>query len=103
MPSTGRQNAQAPDDILIHRGRYYFCSRCSHLMTANRPSCPRCGCTFASCIEEEERLPDDPARLREIDEDYSSAKGSHFFLAAIIAMVGVAATALLLYFLAFRR
>lgn len=103
MPATDPQEESSPGDVLIHKGQRYFCSRCSHLLTRTRENCPRCGCTFASIIDEDERIPDDPARLREIDEDYASAKGSHFFLAAIITMLLIGAVALLIYFLALRR
>lgn len=103
MPATDTEETSAPDNVLVHKGERYFCSHCNHLMTKVRDCCPVCNCTFAGVIDEEERIPADPARLREIDEDYAAQKQRHFFRAAIITMLLIGAIALLVYFLAFRR
>uniref|UniRef100_A0A7C4GHN5 Threonine synthase N-terminal domain-containing protein n=1 Tax=candidate division WOR-3 bacterium TaxID=2052148 RepID=A0A7C4GHN5_UNCW3 len=58
---------------------------------------------FAEIVDEEERIPDDPARLRKINEDYAEEKGRRFFLAATIAILVIGAVAIIVCLLAFRR
>jgi len=97
------EDAPGLDYVLIHKGKCYFCSGCSHLMTSVHESCPQCGCTFSRVLDEEARTPEDPAQLREIDEDYAEVRGQRFLRTAVIVLIIIAGVALFVYFLALRR